>query len=147
MVNNEGCNFRKVENVVQLAEARHYNTVVHLPETASHEHLQQMANLTREAQLALHRQAEEYTLEKQSLQREAVIYVDNMAKHHAAHSARVNQLEMALELQENNMCKFSPRRNGNGKRWSPALGAPTTAQSTVLQAALTTTTLCLTVVV
>ena len=94
MVNNEGCNLGTVENVVQLAEARHYNTVVHLAETANHEHLQHMANLTREAQLALHRQAEEYTLREQHLQREAVIHAE-------AQRARVNQLEMALELQEN----------------------------------------------
>ena len=111
VLNNDGCNFGTVtantrnetnvavENVVQLAEARHYNTVVHLAETANHEHLQQMANLTREAQLALHRQAEEYTLREQHLQREAVIHAE-------AQRARVNQLEMALELQENKIVQI-----------------------------------------
>ena len=82
----------------KMAEARHLNTVTIMAENADHEHLQQMANLAREAQLALQRQAEEHRL---ALQREAV-NAQNMVKHHAAQSLKVSQLEMALELQENN---------------------------------------------
>ena len=145
MVNNEGCSFGTVtanvrnetnlavEQVVQMAEARHLNTVTPMAETANHEHLQQMANLAREAQLALQRQAEEHQLALQlALQREAVTHADNMVRHHAAQSLKVSQLEMALELQENRTCE-------TWKRWSPAPGAPTTAPSTVLQRAPTTT--------
>ena len=47
-----------IEQVVQLAEARHHTTVVQMQEAATHEHILQMANLQREAQAALQRQAE-----------------------------------------------------------------------------------------
>ena len=68
-----------------------------------------MANLTREAQLALHRQADEYMLEKQHLQREA-------AENHTAQSLRVSQLEMALELQENKTVQILAQRGTGAGR-------------------------------
>ena len=99
---NEGCNSGTVstsethvavEQVVQLAEARRYETVTQLAEAANHEHLRQMASLSREAEAAFQRQAAE-----------AVAYADNMERNHAAqrasaeaaHYARVSQLETAL---------------------------------------------------
>ena len=104
---NEGCNYGTVstnethvavEQVVQIAEARHYETVTQLAEAANHEHLRQMANLSREAETAFQRQAAE-----------AVAYAENLERNHAvqrasaeaAYYARVSQLETALELQEN----------------------------------------------
>ena len=100
VVNHDGCNFGTattnvrnetnvaVENVVQLAEARHYHAVLNLAESANHEHLQQMANLAREAQPTLQKQAEEYTLREQRLQREAMDYAAICAATEAAHNTR-----------------------------------------------------------
>ena len=59
-----------------------------------------MANSARDAQLALQKQAEEYTSREQRLQREAVNYAAPCAAGEVALSTRVNQLEIALELQE-----------------------------------------------
>ena len=64
---NDGCNFGNVsmhetnvaiEQVVQLAEARHHTAVIQMQDAALHEHILHMANLQREAQTALQRQAE-----------------------------------------------------------------------------------------
>ena len=64
--------------------------------------------MTNEAQLALYRQAEEHTRDREKLQRYPVIHAEHVAKHYAAVgaeqenalSSRVLQLEMALQLQE-----------------------------------------------
>ena len=108
-----------------------------MAESANHEHLQQMANLAREAQLALQRQAEEHQLALQlALQREAVTHAENMVRHHAAQSLKVSQLEMALELQENKNVrplarKGREREDGVARAWradrSPKHSSPDSA--------------------
>ena len=64
---NDGCNFGHVsmqatnvaiEQVVLLAEARHQTTVIQMQDAAVQEHFLHMANLQREAEHALQRQAE-----------------------------------------------------------------------------------------
>ena len=102
---NTGCNFGTVHNdtriaveqIVQVAEMRHAQTVVHLAESATYEHQQRIAELTRDATNALQQQASN-----------AAAHAENMANHHAAqraasdaaHFSRVSQLETALEIME-----------------------------------------------
>ncbi len=137
VVNNDGCNFGTastsnhnetqiaVENVVRLAEAHHHNKVVNMAETASQEHHQLMANLkanlTQEAQLALHRQAEDHSREREKLQRYSAIHAENVAGRYSAMSAenenalsdRVRQLEMAHATARTSECT-NPSPKGAG---------------------------------
>ena len=74
--------------------------------------------MTHEAQLALHRQAEEHTRDREQLERYAVSHADNVAKHYAAAGAekenaldsRVLQLEMALPRQEHTNSQILAQR-------------------------------------
>ena len=86
-----------IEQVVQLAEARHQTTVIQMQDAAMQEHLPHMANLQREAEYALQRQAEEFAI----------------AQH--AHLLRVTRLQIALEYKRTNMCKCSLEKIARGR--------------------------------
>ncbi len=113
-MNNDGCSYETVstsnyneaqiavENVVRLAETHHHQKVVNMAESATQEHHQLMehlrANMTNEAQLALHRQAEEHTRDREKLQRDSVIHADNVAKHYRAVGAEQEMHSTAVSF-------------------------------------------------
>ncbi len=100
-----------VENVVQIAEERHYNTMVNMAETANHEHQLQMASVTREASDAFQRQAQDHAQEKQALQREAVIHAETWL----ATLPRSRLLRQLPTTQGSNSLKW-PFNSGRTKR-------------------------------
>ena len=141
VVQTDGCNFGTVnanshnetsvavENVVQLAEARHLQTVVNLTDSANQEHQRQMAFLAQEAQNALQLQSEMHTLREQHLQQEALRHSAQLAATEAVYNVRLQQLELAnaqLQEKENNRAEMVSR--AWGAHHSQAHSSPNSAQ-------------------
>ena len=141
---NAGCSFVTVttndtlvavEQVVQVAEVRHYQAIANLVESANHEHQQRVAELTWDANPALQR-----------LAADAAAQAEHVARHHAAarvaaeaaHFSKVSQLETALELMEHQKML---RRIVSEMKLSPAPLAPCELPRAVLLAAPILTTL------
>ena len=101
-----------VEQVVQLAEQRHYTAVINLAETANHALQQQIACLTRDAEIALQRQAAEANAYAEHLVWQ---HATSRAAVEAAYSARVSQLEIALEHQANTHAHILAQKKGAGR--------------------------------
>ena len=126
---NTGCNFGTVHNdtmiaveqIVQVAEFRHAQTVVNLAESATYEHRQRVVELTRDAANALLR-----------LAADAAAQAENMANHHAAqraasdaaHFSRVSQLETALEMMEHQNAQKDRERDEAIARAALAVRTP-----------------------
>ena len=137
-MNNDGCNFGTVsttnhhdtqivvENVVRLAESHHHHLVTNMAESAAQEHNQFMAtlraDLTYEAQQALYLQAKKHSREREQFQRESQLRAADIDRYYAASSAdqqnvlnnRVQQLELALRLQEQHSAQSLAQKAGKG---------------------------------